>query len=144
MDAAQMLNAPEIAREFEQLARRQQESAPEEQTKPQLRLVDPITQPIERIREPESRPEPAGSDLSEQEQSILAFERPWWKRAGSKEQAIRELFGISPSRYYQLLNALVDKPAAMRADPLLVKRLRKVRASRQRARNAQRLGIELD
>lgn len=85
--------------------------------------------------------EPSG--LSERDAKILEFERQWWKYAGAKEQAIRELFDCSATRYYQLLNALIDDPAALMADPMLVKRLRRMRASRQRARSARRLGIEL-
>jgi hypothetical protein len=80
--------------------------------------------------------------LSERERAILAFERQWWKYAGAKEQAVRDLFGMSATRYYQVLNALIDSPAALEADPMLVKRLRRVRAARQRARSARRLGIE--
>jgi hypothetical protein len=71
----------------------------------------------------------------------LEFERQWWKYAGAKEQAVRDLFGMSATRYYQVLNALIDTPAAMAADPMLVKRLRRMRASRQRARSARRLGM---
>ncbi len=81
--------------------------------------------------------------LSRQEREILAFERQWWKYAGAKEQAVRELFDMSATRYYQVLNALVDKPEALAADPMLVKRLRRLRAARQRARAARRLGVEL-
>ncbi|SFB60257.1 Protein of unknown function [Amycolatopsis marina] len=81
--------------------------------------------------------------LSAREQEVLAFERQWWKYAGAKEQAIREIFAMSSTRYYQILNQLIDKQEAMRADPMLVKRLRKMRASRQRTRAARRLGIEL-
>ena len=84
---------------------------------------------------------PAG-ELSERDRAILAFERQWWKYAGAKEQAVRDLFGMSATRYYQVLNALIDTPEALAADPMLVKRLRRVRASRQRARSARRLGIE--
>ncbi|MCX2734376.1 DUF3263 domain-containing protein [Saccharopolyspora sp. NFXS83] len=84
----------------------------------------------------------ADRDLSDRELSILAFERQWWKGAGGKERAIRELFDMSGTRYYQVLNNLLDDPAAARVDPMLIKRLRKVRASRQRARQARRLGIE--
>lgn len=85
----------------------------------------------------------AGADgLDERSQRILAFERQWWKYAGAKEQAIRELFDMSATRYYQVLNALIDDPAALAFDPMLVKRLRRLRASRQRARSARRLGIE--
>ena len=83
------------------------------------------------------------SSLSDRDQAILEFERQWWKYAGAKEQAIRELFDMSATRYYQVLNSLLDNPAALEADPMLVKRLRRMRASRQRARSARRLGIEL-
>ena len=81
--------------------------------------------------------------LSRRDREILAFERQWWKYAGAKEQAIRELFDMSTTRYYQVLNALIDTPAALSADPMLVKRLRRLRASRQRQRSARRLGIEV-
>jgi hypothetical protein len=84
----------------------------------------------------------ANGVLSPRDREILAFERQWWKYAGAKEQAIRELFDMSATRYYQVLNALVDKPEALAADPLLVRRLRRLRASRQRTRAARRLGIE--
>ncbi len=86
-----------------------------------------------------SAADPAG--LQPRDLEILAFERQWWKYAGSKEQAIRELFEMSSTRYYQVLNALLDNPAALAADPMLVKRLRRMRTSRQRARTSRRLGI---
>jgi hypothetical protein len=79
--------------------------------------------------------------LSAREQEILAFERQWWKYAGAKEQAVRELFDMSATRYYQVLNALIDRCEALEHDPMLVKRLRRVRQSRQRARSARRLGM---
>jgi hypothetical protein len=82
---------------------------------------------------------PAEGQLSDRDREILAFERQWWKYAGAKEQAVRELFGLSPTRYYQVLNALIDSPAALAHDPMLVKRLRRMRATRQRARSARRL-----
>jgi len=81
--------------------------------------------------------------LSRRDTEILAFERQWWKYAGAKEQAIRDLFDMSATRYYQVLNALIDSPTALAADPMLVKRLRRLRASRQRARSARRLGIDV-
>jgi hypothetical protein len=81
--------------------------------------------------------------LSERDQRILAFERQWWQYAGAKEQAIRESFDMSATRYYQVLNALIDRQSALAHDPLLVKRLRRLRAARQRQRSARRLGIEL-
>jgi hypothetical protein len=76
--------------------------------------------------------------LTQREREILAFERQWWKYAGAKEQAIHELFGVSPTRYYQLVNRLIDKRAALEADPMLVKRLRRLRSGRERARSAPR------
>jgi hypothetical protein len=82
-------------------------------------------------------------ELSERDQQVLAFERQWWKYAGAKEQAVRELFDMSATRYYQVLNALIDQPAALAHDPMLVKRLRRMRASRQRARSARRLGVDV-
>ncbi len=81
-------------------------------------------------------------ELSERDQQVLAFERQWWKYAGAKEQAIRELFDMSATRYYQVLNALIDDPAALAHDPMLVKRLRRMRSTRQRQRTARRLGSD--
>jgi hypothetical protein len=81
--------------------------------------------------------------LAARDREILAFERQWWKFAGAKEQAIRDKFQMSATRYYQVLNALIDKPEALAQDPLLVKRLRRLRATRQRNRSAKRLGIDL-
>ena len=83
------------------------------------------------------------SSLTERETAILAFERQWWKYAGAKETAIRDLFDMSATRYYQVLNALIDRPEALEADPLLVRRLRRLRASRQRQRSARRLGFDI-
>lgn len=82
--------------------------------------------------------------LAERDQRILEFERQWWKFAGAKEQAIREQFDMSATRYYQVLNSLIDLPEALNFDPMLVKRLQRMRAARQRARSARRLGIELN
>ncbi|HQZ85364.1 MAG TPA: DUF3263 domain-containing protein [Actinomycetota bacterium] len=81
-------------------------------------------------------------ELSARDGRILEFERAWWRFAGAKEQAVREQFDMSPTRYYQVLNALIDTEAALAYDPLLVKRLRRLRSTRQRARTARRLGVE--
>ncbi len=83
----------------------------------------------------------AGTDnsgLSDRDRGILEFERQWWKYSGAKEEAIRELFDMSATRYYQLINNLIDTPEAMEYDPMLVKRLRRLRSSRQQARTANR------
>ncbi|GAB4100597.1 DUF3263 domain-containing protein [Sinomonas halotolerans] len=87
--------------------------------------------------DPHGRPT---AGLTEREVQMLALERGWWKYAGAKEQAVRELFDLSATHYYQLLNALIDTEAALAHDPMLVKRLRRLRTSRQRARTARRLG----
>lgn len=89
---------------------------------------------------------PAGdsqSGLSDRDREILEFERHWWKYAGAKETAVREKFDMSSTRYYQVLNALIDRPEALESDPLLVRRLRRLRSARQRQRSARRLGFEL-
>lgn len=74
------------------------------------------------------------SELTDRERQVLAFERRWWRHAGAKEQAIRDTFGLSATRYYQILNGLLDNPAALAADPVLVNRLRRLRAARVRTR----------
>ncbi|ADG98849.1 conserved hypothetical protein [Segniliparus rotundus DSM 44985] len=66
----------------------------------------------------------------------LAFERLWFKTGAGKESAIRARFGESPVAYFQALNRLLDDPAAYRADPVLVKRLRRLRSARERVRRA--------
>ena len=76
------------------------------------------------------------TQLSERDAAIIDFERNWWQFAGAKESAIRETFDLSSTRYYQILNGLIDSPQALAFDPMLVKRLRRMRASRQRARSA--------
>jgi hypothetical protein len=77
------------------------------------------------------------SALSARDAAVLDFEREWWTHAGAKEEAIRESFGISAARYYQVLNAVIDSPAAVRHDPMLVKRLHRARDARTQARAAR-------
>lgn len=91
----------------------------------------------------ESEPDAAGSPqrptvapLSQRDLDILEFERQWWRRADAKEQAIRSKFGLSAARYYQLLNAVIDSPTAVVHDPMLVKRLQRLRDARAAARSA--------
>jgi hypothetical protein len=79
----------------------------------------------------------SGPVLSRRDHEMLLFERQWWRRAGAKETAIRDLFGVPPTRYYQALNALVDRPEALAADPLLVRRLRRLRSARQQKRSSR-------
>ncbi|MFI2274475.1 MULTISPECIES: DUF3263 domain-containing protein [Catenuloplanes] len=81
---------------------------------------------------PAPRAAPEEPALVEREVRILEFEKRWWRHAGAKEQAIRDEFGLSSTRYYQLLNGLLDNPLALAHDPVLVGRLRRLRASRAR------------
>jgi hypothetical protein len=99
--------------------------------------------PMEAARTPLDH-EAAAALLSDRDRSILEFERQWWKYAGAKEQAIRDLFEMSGTRYYQIVNNLIDTPEALAFDPMLVKRLGRMRAARQRSRSARRLGIDVD
>ena len=87
--------------------------------------------PDEAPAAPQSRP------LSERDRAVLTFEKQYWKYSGAKEQAIRDRFELSATRYYQVLNALLDRPEAQELEPVLVKRLRRQRAARQRARSAR-------
>jgi hypothetical protein len=84
-----------------------------------------------------ARNEPEESDLSDRDRAILDFERQWWHHAGAKEAAIRSEFSLSAARYYQLLNAVIDLPGALRHDPMLVKRLLRARDVRTQARAAR-------
>ena len=77
--------------------------------------------------------------LSDRDIAVLAFERAWWRYGGAKESSIRAEFAMSPTEYYQVLNALLDDDSALVHDPMLVKRLRRMRATRQRGRGARRL-----
>lgn len=74
--------------------------------------------------------------LSERDRAVLAFEKQHFKYSGAKEQAIRDRFGMSATRYYQVLNALLDRPEALAFDPMVVNRLRRRRAERRRARSS--------
>jgi hypothetical protein len=78
----------------------------------------------------------SSEELTDQQRQMLVFERQWWRHAGSKEQAIREQFNLSATRYYQMLNRLLDTPAALEFDALVVGRLRRLRATRARTRAA--------
>lgn len=78
--------------------------------------------------------------LNEREMAVLALERQWWLHAGSKEQAIRDQFGMTSTRYYQQLNGLIDRPEALAADPINVNRLRALRRRRAVVRSRTGLG----
>ncbi|MFI9047989.1 DUF3263 domain-containing protein [Streptomyces sp. NPDC053427] len=77
---------------------------------------------------------PAAAPLSAQDEAVLAVERRSWPGPGAKERVVRERLGISPTRYYQLLNALLDDPRALAHDPVTINRLRRIRDARRARR----------
>lgn len=86
---------------------------------------------------------PASGGLDERSRQLLDFEREAWKLQVTKARAIRERFGFSPARYHQLLHRAIDAPEAVAYDPMLVRRLRRLREVRRRARTASDLGLRL-
>jgi hypothetical protein len=94
---------------------------------------------------PASHPaQPASDELDELAMRVLEFERAWASRIGPKDAAIRSEFSIPAARYYQMLYALIDSPAALRSDPLLVRRLQRLRDARSRARAARTFRSDQD
>lgn len=77
------------------------------------------------------------------DRAILDFERTWWREPGPKARLIRERLGISAARYHQLLNRIIDRPEAVTYDPMLVRRLRRMRDARRRRRVAGQLGLPM-
>lgn len=88
-------------------------------------------------------PEHPADALDDRARELLDFEREAWKLRIPKERAIRERFGFSAARYHQLLHRTVDRPQALAYDPMLVRRIRRVREARRRRRVAGRLGLEI-
>ena len=84
-----------------------------------------------------------GTGLDERSKAILDFERGWWLHPGPKEREIEKRFGLSSARYHQLLNRLTERPEALEYDPMLVRRLKRLREARRRKRSARRVGIEM-
>lgn len=105
--------------------------------RPRRRAWTPLRFPATAANRPPS-PRPACPTA---DRELLDFERQWWRHAGAKEQAIRDTFGLSATRYYQLLAQLIDRPEALEHDPMLVKRLRRLREDRRRRRTARRRGV---
>jgi hypothetical protein len=68
----------------------------------------------------------AMNGLSLRQQQMLAFERQWWKRDDAR---IGELFGCGNADYRRELAELLELPAALAFDPLLVRRLRREAAA---------------
>jgi len=102
--------------------------------------------PIASLGNVTAKPEPGTSEpaeLDERARQLLDFERESWKLRTPKARAIRERFGFSPARYHQLLNRTLDLPQALVYDPMLVRRLRRIRDARRRRRAAGRFGMRV-
>ena len=80
-------------------------------------------------------------DLSDRDRAILTLEAAWPRHGGMKEETIRAKLGMSPARYYQLLGRLIENEAALGFDPLLVRRLRRLRDARASQRTARMRGL---
>ena len=87
--------------------------------------------------------QPLSNGLTKLEIEMLDFERTWWRYAGVKESSIKELFNLTPPAYYQLLDNLIDRREALIAEPILVKRLRRLRDGRTAQRSSSKLGFSL-
>lgn len=85
----------------------------------------------------------SGVGLSERDRAILALERSAGQLSVSKARVVRERLGLSPTRYHQLLNRLIDRPEALATDPMLVHRLRRLREAKRRSRTARGLTEEM-
>ena len=81
-------------------------------------------------------------DLTDLDREILAFEEDWAAHAGAKDEVVRERFDLTPTGYHQLLNRLIDLPAAEAHAPRLVRRLRRKRSARHEERSARRFATE--
>lgn len=60
-------------------------------------------------------------------QKIIDMEHQYPKYTGQKDDAIRTEFNMSATSYYQMLNRLLDDEEAVKADPVLFNRLRRLR-----------------
>jgi hypothetical protein len=90
-----------------------------------------VSQPGARVGADTDETEQAVAPLSDRENAILALEKQNWRFEGAKHEAIRSRLHLSPTTYYQVLNELVDNPAALSAEPVLVRRLQRARQSRR-------------
>lgn len=139
-------NQPEAASERDFPAQHQEEAEPEQVAQvaqaaegaqgAEVTEVAPVTDVTDQAPEAVTA-QPGSRPLSERDRAMLTFEKQYWKYSGAKEQAIRDRFEMSATRYYQVLNALLDRPEAQEFEPTLVKRLRRQRAARQRARSGR-------
>ncbi|GHG65020.1 hypothetical protein GCM10018779_35420 [Streptomyces griseocarneus] len=130
MDAGVNEDGREDGREDADGLEREDAYEPEPESEP----VGEFEPGSESVGEDADGPEPEPGGLAEADRAVLALERQSWPGPGAKERAVRERLGITPTRYYQLLNALLDDPRALAHDPVTVNRLRRLRDERRARR----------
>ena len=69
--------------------------------------------------------------LSDDDKALLELEAQRFRQSGHKVAAIVKL-GLTEVRYYQRLNQLIDDPEALAYSPVVVNRVRRLRAKRAR------------
>lgn len=67
---------------------------------------------------------------------LLDFEASWPLPGAAKDSTVVAVLGMPPTLYHQRLGALLDDPKALAYNPLLIKRLRRLRATRRGATNS--------
>jgi hypothetical protein len=77
---------------------------------------------------------PENAPLTSVEIEILEFERSWWAGDTPKHEGIVDRFSLTSAEYYQQLNMLIDRDVALEHDPMLVRRLRRMRDRRRQER----------
>jgi hypothetical protein len=92
----------------------------------QTGLFGPVDAPAD---EPSAR---SVEPLTAREKEILLFEQSWWRYPGAKEAEIRKRWDMNTVRFYQVLNQVIEKEAALAWDPVTVRRLRRQRDKRLR------------
>lgn len=76
--------------------------------------------------------------LTEHERALLDFERHWWRCGATRADAAQRRFGLDAAEHRRTIAALIDSPAALEHDPVLVRRLRRMRATHRAGRSERR------
>jgi hypothetical protein len=93
---------------------------------------------IDHVDQDRQAEQPERAGLTARERAVLEFEQSWWLSRVPKDQAVREQFQLTEAEYAVLLDDLIDTEVAMSAEPLLVRRLRRLRERRRTVQTARR------
>ena len=72
--------------------------------------------------------------LTVRESMAITLAARRYKHGGAKDSDILDQLGMTPTRFWQYVNALLDRPDVLAAYPSEVKRLQRLRDQRRRAR----------